>query len=127
MVVGQQFNKHISKARSHAPGVESTSVSITVWISGAGKRTVMVKAGDTAQLLPSGQRENLLTLTRNSPREIWLHLARQVIDRWFVRVVCFECAEHTKALMWFIALRQLLFRSVESYPGYSTQGLHCSS
>jgi len=62
---GWQFNKHRSKARSQAPGLESTSISITVWISRAGKRTVMVNAGDTAQLLPSGQRENLLTLTRS--------------------------------------------------------------
>jgi len=40
-------------------------VSIAVWISSAGKHTVMVNAGDTAQLLASGQRENLLTLTRS--------------------------------------------------------------
>jgi hypothetical protein len=41
--VGQHFNKHRSKARSQAPGLETTSVSITVWISGAGKCTVMVR------------------------------------------------------------------------------------
>lgn len=63
MVVCHQFNKHKSKARSQAPGLESTSVSITVWISRAGKRTVMVNEGDTAQLLPSGRRERLLKLT----------------------------------------------------------------
>jgi hypothetical protein len=63
--VEQQFNKHRSKARSQAHGLESTPVSITVWINGAGKGKVMVNVGDTVQLLPSGQRENLLTLTRS--------------------------------------------------------------
>ena len=49
-----------------------------------------------------------------------------MIDRWFVRVVCFECAERAKALMWFVALRTLLFRWVESKPGYNMQDSHCS-
>jgi predicted ATPase len=114
--VRQQFNKHRSKARSQAHGLESTPVSVTVWINGAGKRTVMVIAGDTAQLLSSGQRENLLTLTRSeqSSRNMPAPWQGKVIDRWFVRVVCFECAERTKALMWFVALRSLLFRLVDS-------------
>jgi hypothetical protein len=61
----QQLNKHRSKARSQVQPLKFTAVPIAVWINRAGKLTGIVKPGDTAQLLPSGQRENLLTVTRS--------------------------------------------------------------
>jgi hypothetical protein len=114
--VVRQFNKHRSKTRSQVPRLESTSVTVTVWISTVGKRTAMFNAGDTAQLLPAwpmGESSDV-DKQRSVLEKYACTWQGKVTDRWFVRMVCSECAEHTKALMWFVALRTLLFRRLDS-------------